>query len=108
MSNWCMAMKAHPDRPNDQNIAYVCHRPKGHKGRHRCECCGVAWDNQPRQQPTAARAVALILAWVRRERTMLLTLSPHGAEEYGRIATLDALEKYILTLLPGKGKGGKK
>jgi len=60
---------------------------------------------------TAARAVALILAWVRRERARLNDCldSPRvtdiGAEYHGRIASLDALENYILGLLP---RGGKK
>jgi len=56
---------------------------------------------------TAARAVALILAWVRRERIAAVRGLMLTNERRTRLETLDALEEYIKTLLPGKGKGGK-
>ena len=55
---------------------------------------------------TAARAVALILALVRRERAKTNAAGPQGAEGFGRVCILDALEEYIRGLMP-KGKGGK-
>jgi len=57
---------------------------------------------------TAARAVALILAWVRRERARAIACRDEYAEERcGKVTTLDALEEYILSLLPRRAKGGK-
>ena len=54
---------------------------------------------------TAARAVALILAWVRRERAKAIACRDEYAEERcGKVATLDSIEMYILGLLPGGGE----
>ena len=53
---------------------------------------------------TAARAVALILAWVRRERIAAVRGLMLTNERRTRLETLDSIEMYILGLLPGGGE----